>query len=64
VNVIVSLSVGSISATIDATGVAPDTLDEMTTRAVVLVRSLVGEADLALAARQPVSYIDTDEDDD
>jgi hypothetical protein len=60
-NVAITVSVGSINVTLDATDVVPDTMDEMTTKAAVLIRTLCTNEDLAAAAREPVALVDPDE---
>ena len=62
-NVVLNVSVGSITFTLDATNANPDTVHDFTGRAIQFFQAVCTAEDLTAAAREPV-LIDPDPDDD
>lgn len=54
-NVAVSVDIGHVHVMFDATDVHPDSLTDMTNRAITLVKALVEPEDIHAAAREPVT---------
>ena len=55
VAVAVSVDIGSVHVMFDATDVNPDAVNDMTNRAIALVRALVTDADIPTSARETVT---------